>query len=262
MTTHAPSEANSTHKNQSQTNGEKTTPDHSRTQEAISSCSASVRSMCILVQKYKQTFGSFRLSPITATHCTLSAALIIIERCCSVDNKQPRRSPSDDPHRALSPHAAAGLLLQVLRELSTPWNIAKRIGRNLEKVYCQRFGADHLPSPPQTFDTVGSGDAAGLINYSTLLDATAAPPFEPHDGIFNTNMLFEDPFSLHRQGPLVPGPDPVPTFDSGHAETVPYFPPSSETFANNMGFAFSPDCLPSDYNMFDTLNQMYLEDTW
>jgi hypothetical protein len=39
-------------------------------------------------------------------------------------------------------------------------------------------------------------------------------------------------------------------------------PSPDEHFANNLGFAFSADSLPSDYNMFDTLNQMYLEDMW
>lgn len=39
-------------------------------------------------------------------------------------------------------------------------------------------------------------------------------------------------------------------------------PNHNELFVNNLGFAFSADSLPSDYTMFDTLNQMYSENMW
>lgn len=54
----------------------------------------------------------------------------------------------------------------------------------------------------------------------------------------------------------------VPAFEGLNMDVLQNHPSSAELFASGHGFAFTPDCLPSDYNMFDTLNQMYLEDTW
>jgi hypothetical protein len=164
----------------------------------------------------------------------------------------------------LPPHAAAGLCFQVLRELSTSWNIAKRIGRNLEKVYVQRYGVDHLPPAPLASDPTSE-------SHPTDPDTTweTGAPLHTFDGAFDVkNTLFEDPFSLHLENPFAhlyhPNLNQVhdQPVDGAQANTLQDFPTSDELFAHNLGFAFSPDCLPSDYNMFDTLNQMYLEETW
>lgn len=93
-------------------------------------------------------------------------------------------------------------------------------------------------------------------------------PTEPSQGLPN-------PKDLHFQNtPLAP---PVPNsnwFDVPASSNTYHHdnnngviglaaaPNPNELFINNLGFAFSANCLPSDYNMFDTLNQMYLEDIW
>ncbi|KAJ5765847.1 hypothetical protein N7520_005406 [Penicillium odoratum] len=236
---------------------------NTRYTKALSSCGNSVRYMCCIAQKYRQTFGSFKLSPITATHCTLSTALILIELCCSM-KPVAKHSPTENGHQ-LPPHAAVALCFQVLRELSTSWNIAKRIGRNLEKVYIQRYGSQHLPFMPQESEVNGKDPPRGF--ESTATDFTV-PNLDIFDDIINAKACatdnplqfeLEKPLSLHQASsfsrPGIPG--------LGYpSEGVQDCPNSDEIFANNLGFAFSPDCLPSDYNMFDTLNQMYLEESW
>ncbi|KAF3391279.1 hypothetical protein F1880_007889 [Penicillium rolfsii] len=242
------------------------TPDNSTSQKALAACCTSVRSMISIAQKYRQTFGSFRLSPVTATYCTLSAALIIIERCCSPDN-QGKPSPQDEGARTLSPHAAAGLCFQVLRELSTSWNIAKRIGKNLEKVYRDRFG-QHIPSPPYDYRPAPCPVPGQPMDSNQALESGIIP-MQAFDAFFDPRgLITNDPLAHYpgNQGPGyaedISGQPFVPVFEGANMGLLPNPPSSAEFFASGHGFAFSPDSLPSDYNMFDTLNQMYLEETW
>lgn len=241
-------------------------PENTTSKKALTACGASVRSMISISQKYRQTFGSFRLSPVTATHCTLSAALIIIERCCSQEN-YGKSSPPEEGARTLSPHAAAGLCFQVLRELSTSWNIAKRIGRNLEKVYCERFG-NHIPSPPNDYRPPPCPIASQPMDSSQALESGIVP-MQAFDAFFDPkNLTAEGPLSLFPENQMqvyhesMSGQPFVPTFDGVNMDALQNLPHSAELFASGHGFAFSPDSLPSDYNMFDALNQMYLEEKW
>ncbi|KAJ5354977.1 uncharacterized protein N7496_012189 [Penicillium cataractarum] len=242
------------------------TPENPTAQKALTACSASVRSMIGIAQKYRQTFGSFKLSPITATYCTLSAALIIIEKCCSLENYAKPASLPEEGARTLSPHAAAGLCFQVLRELSTSWNIAKRIGRNLEKVYCDRFG-QHIPSPPYDYKPPPCPVACQPMDSDEALESGIVP-MQAFDAFFDPKSLpVGDPLAIYPENPVAAydsalGQPAVPTFDGVNMDVLQNLPNSAELFASGHGFAFSPDCLPSDYNMFETLNQMYLEETW
>ncbi|CAG8044172.1 unnamed protein product [Penicillium nalgiovense] len=247
----------------SQQNSSHKESEHACKQKAMAICGNSSREMCIVAHKYRQTFGSFKLSPITATHCMLSAASIIIEKCC-VDPSMKFEAGNQGP-RGPSPQAAVGLCLQVLQELSTSWNIAKRIGRNLEKLYCQRLNCDinHMPPAPPL-------ECNGLCTSTYQpadMDGYLGPvaPTEPLNGPL-------DPKDLHVQDTLLAPLPNIDWFDApasssthlndndlvGHGSA----PNPDEVFINNLGFAFSANCLPSDYNMFDTLNQMYLEDIW
>ncbi|KAJ5592012.1 uncharacterized protein N7459_002381 [Penicillium hispanicum] len=237
--------------------------EHSCAEKAIQTCSASVRAMLIIAQKYRRVFGSFKLSPITATYCTLSTALIVIERCCA-ENDRAKNSPNDQTPRQFFPHAAVALLFQVLRELSTSWNIAKRIGRNLEKVYFQRYGYEHLPPPSQL-----DGSAHEAPHQQACSKVTAeSTASQALDHVFtSSDMLFENPLSLQLGDPVAIHPPvnlnrPDMAFLSAQPGNFHIFPNYDELFVNNLGLAFSPDSLPSDYNMFDPLNHMYLEEQW
>jgi hypothetical protein len=195
----------------------------------------------------------------------LSAALIIIEKC-SVPTSNSEETQAKSP----SPHAAIGLCLQALRELSTSWDISKRIGRNLEKLYCQRLNcnADQMPSAPSLEFNACSAMPCQPVD-STELNAGngfMAPPFEFGQSISGPNDV------PAQDSLLTPPLATINGFDSsardiygGNRDGANDFgiaPNPDEHFVNNLGFAFSADSLPSDYNMFDTLNQMYLEDMW
>jgi hypothetical protein len=186
--------------------------------------------------------------------------------------------------------------MQVLRELSTSWNIAKRIGRNLEKVYAQRFGSDHVPSPPPPKGCdIAAYEATQASDAYTPWDTNVAS-LDTFDSFFDNKnaMHLQNPVAVHLENlPLHSATDvnsayshqhqyehehqnqnvrpPVTGFDGSVGVGVdvgvngPDFSnlvSSDELFAQNLGFAFEPDCLPSDYNMFDTLNQIYLEERW
>jgi hypothetical protein len=69
-------------------------------------------------------------------------------------------------------------------------------------------------------------------------------------------LLLDDPYI---DSFTIPAYDGVPVGNNDYNTELPN---SDNLFANNLGFAFSPDCLPSDYNIFDALNQMYLEEMW
>lgn len=89
----------------------------------------SAKQICSTARKYRRVFGSFRRSPITATHCTLSAALVFLRNAKSrsvVDNTDmPSYGSSTDDIK---------LCLDVLDELSTSWDTARRIRLNLLKL--------------------------------------------------------------------------------------------------------------------------------
>ncbi|KAJ5273651.1 hypothetical protein N7478_008776 [Penicillium angulare] len=235
-------------------------PERTRLWKALNSCSSAVRAMCIISQKYRKTFGSFKLSPMTATHSTLSTALIVIELCCSASaDSRYKNHPQDDGTKHIPPHAAVALFFQVLRELSTSWNIAKRIGKNLEKVYFDRYGTEHLPADWEGYNREGTCP----LSDPAPADEAADMNIEIFDDILNGKTVTPDSplsFSLH-QNPNFNRPG-IPGLGFNPLGDIQNFPNSDELFANNLGFAFSPDCLPSDYNMFDTLNQMYLEEKW
>ncbi|KAK4861857.1 hypothetical protein LT330_003892 [Penicillium expansum] len=237
-------------------------------QKVTAICKTSIRGTCVVAQKYRQRFGSFKLSPITATYCMLSAASLIIERCC-VDAAM-RPVTGNQTSQGPSPQAAVGLCLQVLRELSTSWDIAKRIGQNLEKLYCQRLNCDidHMPPAPPLEWKVGCTTPCQPADMDLYVGPMAPTPTDPLQCLSNQK-------DLHVQNtPLTPSlPNTnwldVPTPSNNHQQNensmIGLAPAPSnphEVFINNLGFAFSANCLPSDYNMFDTLNQMYLDDMW
>lgn len=94
---------------------------HQTCQKALDTCHEAARNVCIVARKFRDVFGSFRRSPVSATHCLHSAALIFI---------QIEKTRSSHPNiRAVS--ESANLCLNALAELSFAWNPAGRICHNL-----------------------------------------------------------------------------------------------------------------------------------
>lgn len=70
-------------------------------------------------------FGSFRRSPISVTHCTLSAVLTLLNA----------RNNKWDGVVEASNNKNIELGLKVLEELSVSWNPARRFRQSLQKLY-------------------------------------------------------------------------------------------------------------------------------
>ncbi|KAM5352666.1 hypothetical protein ACJ41O_005388 [Fusarium nematophilum] len=76
--------------------------------------------ICALGDKYRKTFGSFRRSPITATHCSLSAALVAANA-----HRLGGRDVTKEDRRCVES------CIQNLRELSDSWTPSRRFWRTL-----------------------------------------------------------------------------------------------------------------------------------
>ena len=93
----------------------------------------------------------------------------------------------------------------------------------------------------------------GIPNLEMFDDILNARPFITEDPIQNgldMPVTFNQPPNFSRPG--------IPAMALHSPGDIQSFPNQDEAF----GYAFSLDSLPSDYNMFDTLNQMYLEESW
>ncbi|KAJ5374227.1 fungal-specific transcription factor domain-containing protein [Penicillium concentricum] len=85
------------------------------TQKAILLCAEAAKEIAALSQQYRAVFGSFRRSPVTATHCTLSAALATIQ-ADSFGHTASRKSTTH----------LIETFLKTLEELSDSWVPAGR----------------------------------------------------------------------------------------------------------------------------------------
>lgn len=103
-------------------------PDGIMSNKASRVCYSSAREICAVAMKYRHTFGSFRQSPITATHCTLSAALVILQKIVVGGNEGVSILESDKSNM--------NLCLTILEELSQAWHPARRLRLYLQKLLC------------------------------------------------------------------------------------------------------------------------------
>ena len=107
--------------------------DRKTTDLALRICRESARAICVVAQRYQQVFGGFRLSPISATHCMLSAALVLLDE---IENLH------------LSSHKnKMNLCLTVLDELANTWQPARLIGHNLRKLCRSAILNETISSP-------------------------------------------------------------------------------------------------------------------
>ncbi|KAL3468849.1 fungal-specific transcription factor domain-containing protein [Aspergillus californicus] len=95
-------------------------------ERAATLCMEAAREICFLGEQYRKSFGSFRHSPVTATHCTLSAVLFFF-----FSLKHCRQDESED-EEAVSPKAIAKLInssVVTLGELAHSWMPARQYWR-------------------------------------------------------------------------------------------------------------------------------------
>ncbi|KAJ6042995.1 uncharacterized protein N7446_001191 [Penicillium canescens] len=93
-------------------------------ERAMTLCMDAAREISLLGEQYRKAFGSFRQTPVTATHCTLSAVLFFIfslNNCVS--------NEMDDGGEARSQKAIAKAInscVVTLGELASSWSPARR----------------------------------------------------------------------------------------------------------------------------------------
>lgn len=133
---------------------------------ATSICRESARAICLVAQRYRQVFGGFHLSPISATHCTLSAALVLLD---------------ETENLSLSSHNnKISLCLTVLNELAKSWYPARFIGHNLRKLCRSAIPNQITSSPGGESNTNRDGNELGLpLNQDLRLEL----PNIDYDGI-------------------------------------------------------------------------------
>ncbi|CAK7222722.1 hypothetical protein SBRCBS47491_004956 [Sporothrix bragantina] len=102
-------------------------------------CYQAAGDICSIARKYRTAYGNFRQSPITATHCTLSAALILF----NAKNLRWAGTHGVTIERDMK------LCLQVLEELSVMWSPARHIWKNVAVLDALDKPKQQTQSPPQ-----------------------------------------------------------------------------------------------------------------
>ncbi|KAL1614293.1 hypothetical protein SLS54_009860 [Diplodia seriata] len=100
-------------------------------QRASSLCREAAKNICHLGERYRETFGSFRRSPVTATHCTLMAALVTIFLGHSQEFDGTKEKSRD-----------LRSYMSTLRELSDSWTPPRQYWRTLTRVLRDRSKLD------------------------------------------------------------------------------------------------------------------------
>ncbi|KAF4543796.1 Zn(II)2Cys6 transcription factor [Lasiodiplodia theobromae] len=132
--------------------------------KAAAICHEASRQMILVARKYQHLYGSFRKSPVTATHCSLSAALTLMHIS---------KLNGEEVPKANSKHARMiEACLEVLQELSTSWDIARRLRENLVKLYEQFCGSEG--SLNQAAQSGASGNVEKTIDHVSQLTSPAA----------------------------------------------------------------------------------------
>ncbi|SPO07213.1 uncharacterized protein DNG_09907 [Cephalotrichum gorgonifer] len=85
------------------------------------------RQICLLGDQYREQFDSFRKSPITATHCALSAILTLLHR-----------GQTNGPKAGNVEMDKVESGLRTLQELSTSWIPARRYHSHIERMLQER----------------------------------------------------------------------------------------------------------------------------
>ncbi|KAI2919290.1 transcriptional regulator family: Fungal Specific TF [Aspergillus niger] len=133
-------------------------------ERAAALCFDAAREICLLGEQYRKAFGSFRQSPVTATHCTLSAVLFFI---FSLNRFRKEDHDGDYGSKPISKLISCGIL--TLGELAHSWMPARHYWTALLAIVNDRQQSQSRA--PARCDRV----------VPSSLDST--PPFLAHEGI-------------------------------------------------------------------------------
>ena len=175
----------------------------------------SARQICATAKKYQRSFGSFRLSPVSATHCTLTAATVLLRlypECCV----QPKSRAMSDLQ----------VCLDVLGELSTSWHTAYKLRQNLQNQISSRQAM-----------------------HAAKRDDSSSPSLER-----NSDDSFNDPAPpVDLQGPVEassedPFPLPYNYITMSAAQGMENGADMFNSTWEQLGFGFMAESFPEDYN--------------
>ncbi|KAL4955740.1 fungal-specific transcription factor domain-containing protein [Aspergillus filifer] len=177
---------NKDHVSNVQTATSRATPNMSEIMNLATSVSReSARAICIAGNKYRAVFGSSQQSPITATHCTLSAALVLLgesEAEAMVTMAKLPYSNSDSPASSADlVKNKLKLCLTILEELGGSWHTARLIAHNLRRL-CFSVTSDESFSVPaaETKADFAQNLAGALVEGSErVTDAFGIPDSLP-----------------------------------------------------------------------------------
>lgn len=168
-------------------------------ERAFSLCHEAATNICLLGERYREAFGSFRRSPLTATHCTLTAVLVRLFLGCS-----QKTDRTNDISRDLRS------CMSTLRELSDSWTPARRFWETLRKVLQDRFQSldGHRSLRGEETCVLGGNEANGIRHgASQQYDASRTHLAEAESSAtrakFNRSFLADGTDVLH----LIPAPD-------------------------------------------------------
>ncbi|KAL4965185.1 transcription factor domain-containing protein [Aspergillus stella-maris] len=134
---------------------------------AISVSRESGRAVCLACHKYRAVFGSFQQSPITATHCTLSAALVLLGEFEEEAMVTMTELPDSSPRSPASPATSVGnklkLCLTVLEELGGSWHTARLIAHNLRRLCFSVTSEESFSVPAAETETDFAQNSTGVL---------------------------------------------------------------------------------------------------
>lgn len=150
-------------------------------------CYEAATNMCNVAKNYRKTFGDFHLSAVSATHCLLSAALVLIQ----VASNEPENS------RKKAAAANVDLCLQCLDELSVSWRIAGKTHRNLALLKERKLGSQASTKDVNPYvSTTASVSDTDHANNPSLLDLTNPAKFDVTNPVhLNDTHSFLEPYT-------------------------------------------------------------------
>jgi hypothetical protein len=148
-------------------------------ERAAKLCMDAAREICLLSEQYRKIFGSFRQSPVTPTHCTLSAALFLI-----MSLNHCRR---DEDHNEAQSKATIRLVsscTMTLAELANAWTPAGQYWKAVLSIMKGR--------QPSQSQIQGSSSSSPVVESASAGDSAAVPDLdlEGLDGSIWANTLY------------------------------------------------------------------------
>uniref|UniRef100_A0A0B7KL34 Zn(2)-C6 fungal-type domain-containing protein n=1 Tax=Bionectria ochroleuca TaxID=29856 RepID=A0A0B7KL34_BIOOC len=146
--------------------------DNDPAQQALELCRNSAKEICRLGNRYRDAFGTFRRSPLTATHCTLTAALSTLflgngnrgdMKCC----------------------------VSTLGELATSWAPSARYWRTLSRM----LGAVHDPETRMRTSGEATTEAIQQSVHESTYSTQTLYPIMPSSNILSEHVPSTEPES-------------------------------------------------------------------